>query len=115
MSEGVTLVNAGRRPIGRGCHGRTETAKLNDAAAKGSTRARFRAASMHGAAGAAAGGPLRITCDTLPSEANTTVVKAGALAPATQARAAEMTRPTAACTAPVDGLSGSPPEMAAAG
>jgi hypothetical protein len=65
---------------------------------------------MQLAAGVPAAGPLTATEDTEPSGPN--VICAGlATPPATQARAAPITLPTAACTAPVDGRSGKPPAL----
>src|SRR5437588_795620 len=54
-------------------------------------------------------GPLTETLCTWPSEPNTTTALEGASSPATQRRTPLITAPSAACTAPVEGLAASAP------
>ena len=108
MSEGGPLVNAtcrvcARRPQGRlvsvqngaSAYGRTQTINVKVGLANRATRALRRAASMQHADAVPALGPLTVTDCTVPLDPKVTWAGVGA-PPATHARAAPMTPPTAA-------------------
>src|SRR5829696_4404958 len=81
--------------------------------ANGWTRAFSSADRMHAAAGVPSAAPLTATLCTRPSDPKTIVALDGRFCPLTHDRAAPMTEPRAAWTAPVDGFCGRPIRLSA--